>query len=107
MNIFWEAANESGGHYSIGGIVQFGAQFFGLRKKITDASGIFCTEGTGKAIIKAEIPYITNFHPEIRDYMVDPSMQLNWFMTQEARNAGWIWSGYYNGDNSYFIDSNL
>jgi len=103
MNIYWEAMREGGAHYSIMGIAQFATQFLGVRKKITDASGVFCTEGTGKAIVKAEIPYITLMHANVKDYEVDPSMQLNWFMSEEARQLGWYLACYYDGKGGYFV----
>jgi len=89
---------DAGGHYSVGGICQFGLQFFGVRKKVSNEGGVFCTELTSLTILKAKLPYITDTAP----YAITPSHQLNWFMTAGAA-LGWVLAGHYDGAGGYFL----
>jgi hypothetical protein len=102
MNVWWESQVNGGAHYGIGQIAQFALQQFGVRKHLTDASGMFCTEDTGKGLIEAQVPYISTVHPDIPSYDVDPSMQLNWFMSDEATRLGWFLAAHYDGNSGYF-----
>lgn len=98
MEDYVDGMIDAGGHYSVGGIAQFALQFCGVRKKISDEGGVFCTELTGKVILKAGLPYITDVPP----YAVTPSHQLNWFSTV-GTTLGWILAAYYDGKGNYFL----
>lgn len=100
MNNYADGMVDSGGHYSVGGIMQFGLQFFGIRKKVANESGMFCTELTGKTILEAGLPYITDTAP----FAVTPSHQLNWFMTS-GQLAGWVLAAHYDGNGNYFLNA--
>jgi hypothetical protein len=63
------------GEYSVLGIVQFAMEFFGIRKKFKDEPGVYCTELTGKAILKAGLPY-----SQEPAYLITPSDQRSWFV---------------------------
>ncbi len=99
MNDYAAGMVDAGGHYSVGGIGQFALQFVGVRKKLADESGVFCTELTGKLILKAGLPYITT----VPAFCVTPSHQLNWFMTEGALK-GWQLAGRYDGNGNYFLN---
>jgi len=93
MRSYADGAIEMGGHYGIGNIIQFGLQFLGIRKKITDASGQFCTEFTSNLIEEAGLPY--NVGKPF--YAVTPSWQLNYMMGEQAKKDGWFLVCEYNG----------
>lgn len=95
---FINGAVKAGGHYSVGGIMQFAAQFFGIRKKLVDEGGVFCTEFTSDAIIEAELPYITDRPP----FQITPSYQLNWLLN-EGPKFGWTLVAHYDGAGNYFL----
>lgn len=98
MNAAADMAVKSGGHYSVMGIVQFGIQFFGIRKRLVDEGGVFCTEFTGDLITLAGLPYVQGRSP----YEVDPSFQLNWMMG-DGQAVGWRLVGNYDGKGGYFL----
>lgn len=98
MEDYLDGMVDAGGHYSVGGIGQFALQFFGVHKKLADEGGVFCTELTGRAILKGGLPYIPDFPP----YAVTPSRQLNWFMTDGSK-LGWELAAFYDGAGNYVI----
>lgn len=93
---------QGGGHYSVGGIVQFGLQFFGIRKRLTDAKGQFCTEFSGNMIITAGLPYIT----DRKAWEITPTDQLNWFVGP-AQDVGWISALSYDGNGHYWANEEI
>jgi hypothetical protein len=95
MNASADVAVQVGGHYSVGGIAQFALQFFGIRKKLADEGGVFCTEFTGDLIVGAGIPYVEGKGA----FEIDPSYQLNWMLSPEAQEKHWILAGLYDGAN--------
>lgn len=99
MDDYVDGMLDAGGHYSVGGIMQFGIKFFGFHKKLADESGVFCTELTGRTIIKGHLPYITDLPP----YAITPSRQLNWFLG-EGKKLGWVLAGFYDGERHYFLE---
>lgn len=103
MNEGADIAVDSGGHYSIWGIGQFALRFFGVTKHIKDESGVFCTKLTGDLIVKAGVPYVAGK----QTFEVDPSLQLNWFMSDEAKAAGWFLAASYDGAGNYFVDDGM
>jgi hypothetical protein len=104
MMIYKDGCQQMGGHYSVGGIVQFGLQYVGIRKKLSDADGEFCTELTGHMILEAELPYVT----ELKPYEVHPSYQLSWFLGDGTDprfygfSKGWKCALSYDGQGNYF-----
>lgn len=99
MKSYADGAIEMGGHYGIGNIIQFGMKFFGIRKKMKDASGQFCTEFSSNLISEAKLQY--NIDKPF--YEVTPSHQLNWFMGEKAKRDGWSLVGEYNGKEYFRI----
>lgn len=98
MNDYVDGMLDAGGHYSVGGIMQFGLAFFGLHKKVSDEAGVFCTELTGRTILRGGLPYIT----DTPVFAVTPSHQLNWFV-EAGRMFGWDLAAHYDGDGGYFL----
>lgn len=98
MNVAADVAVDVGGHYSVGGLAQFALQFIGLRKKLADESGVFCTEFTGHLIMYAGLPYVKGK----RAFEVDPSYQLNW-MLGAGKDLGWVLAASYDGAGNYLI----
>lgn len=98
MDDYVDGMVDAGGHYSVGGIMQFGLKFFGIHKKLADEGGVFCTELTGRTILKGGLPYITTMKP----FEVTPSLQLNWFMTGGSLD-GWQLAAFYDGKGGYFL----
>ncbi len=103
MRAFMNAAGDTGGHYSIGGILQFAKCFITGKRGECDESGVFCTEYTSRIIIETGLPYIKN----LSSWQIDPTYQLNWFTSDEARSLNWIMAAYYDPDGEkdkkYFI----
>ncbi len=101
MLVFCLGAEETGGHYSVGGILQFAKAFVTGSRKMSDEGGVFCTEYTSDVISAGGIvaDYITN----LKSWMIDPSTQLNWFLSEEAAAKGWILAGHYDGKGGYFV----
>lgn len=93
MKAYADGAIEMGGHYGIGNIVQFGLKFIGIRKKIKDAQGQFCTEFTSNLIYESNVPY--NVLKQFCE--ITPSLQLNYFMGRIAQLDGWYLALEYNG----------
>lgn len=96
--MYVDGAVDAGGHYSVGGILQFAARFFGIHKKVADEGGVFCTEFTSDALSKAGIPYVQD-RPA---YEITPSYQLNWFLTHGPM-FGWYLAAHYDGASHYFV----
>lgn len=97
MLAYARAMVEAHGQYGVKGIVAFGYEFFkkiitGKDAKIKDYPGVYCTELTGKAIIEAGLPYVTN-EPS---FEVTPSDQRSWF-DSEGIKVGWVRSLWYDG----------
>lgn len=94
MMDYMDGAVENGGTYSLGGIMQFALQFFGIRKKLTDEQGSFCSEYAVKTILKAGIPFRMG---DLKPFEIDPSMLLSWFMSPDAKKLGWYPVAEYDG----------
>ena len=99
MLAFADGAVESGGRYSVGGIIQFGLQYLGIKKKISDEAGVFCTEFTSRIIDAGGLPYITKLKP----FEIAPSYQLNWFLGAEAKSEGWYLAAHYIPNGKFFV----
>jgi hypothetical protein len=97
MNDSAEMAVDVGGHYSIGGILQFAKSFFTKKRNEPDESGVFCTEFTSDLVIHAGIPFLKKV-----PWQIDPTTQLTWLKT-EGYNFHWQLVNYYNGQGQYFI----
>ena len=93
MKSYADGAIEMGGHYGIGNIIQFGLQFLGIRKKLKDASGQFCSEFSSNLIQETNLPY--NVGKPF--YEITPSLQLNYFYSEQAKKDGWFLVCEYNG----------
>lgn len=103
MMLYVEGAEETAGHYSVGGIMQFAKSFFTGNPDTKDEQGVFCTEYTSRIIRAAGLDYVVG-----RDaWEIDPSYQLNWFLCDEARRMSWILAGHYDGAGNYFIADEL
>ena len=100
MNSGAELAYDSGGHYSIMGIWRFVKSFITGKINQKNEKGVFCTEFTSDLISEGvpEKDYIQDRKP----WQIDPSYQLNWFMT-EGKDHNWKLIGHYNGEGKYFI----
>lgn len=99
INAYENGAEETGGHYSIWGILQFAKSFFTGKKDEKDESGVFCTEYTSRCILAGGITdYITTVPP----WQIDPSSQLNWFMTDGIK-MNWILAAHYDGKGNYEV----
>jgi hypothetical protein len=98
MNAAADMAVDAGGHYSIGGILEFGLQFFGIKKHLSNENGVFCTKFTGDLITLAGLPYV----PGKQTFEVDPTAQLTWFLGDGAK-AGWVLVASYDGAQNYLI----
>jgi hypothetical protein len=98
MNLYVEGAEETGGHYSVWGILQFAKKYLTPTYQMKDESGVFCSEYQVRIIEAAHIPCTT-----IPPWQVDPSSFLNWLMSDDAKAKGWINVGYYDGNKNYQI----
>lgn len=98
---YCRGAEETGGVYSVGGIIEFFKSFLFKKKELKDKKGVFCTEYTSRIIISAGLgdKYITTRDP----WEISPSFQLNWFFSNEAVRFGWYLAAYYDGQKGYFI----
>lgn len=95
---YCEGAEENGGTYSIKGIVEYGLRFIGIKKKISDRPGSYCTEYTGKIIKQIDLPYIK----DKETYQVTPSEQLSWFLSEkDGKRLGWELAAHYSKEKGY------
>jgi hypothetical protein len=108
MEIYADAAVQAGGHYGIGSIVQFGAQYLGIRKKLSDSSGEFCTELCTHMLMEGDLPV-----PEDPPWQVTPSYLLNWMSgtvpdkseEKQGPRQGWFLAANYDGNKVYSISN--
>lgn len=98
MNGYVQGAEETGGHYSFWGILQFVKAYVTSKKDMKDESGVFCSEYVARIVESAHIPFTA-----IPPWQLDPSSLLNWLNSQDARNKRWVNTGYYDGDGHYAI----
>lgn len=100
MNAAADVAVQVGGHYSVGGIGQFALRFFGLKKKLADEGGVFCSEFCGDLATDAGLPWVSGK----KTFEVSPSEMLNWLLSPAAQEAGWVLIGKYDGAGNYTIE---
>ena len=99
MNHYVEGAEETGGHYSIWGILQFAKAYITAKKDMKDESGVFCSEYVARIIEAAHVPFTA-----IPPWQLDPSSLLNWAMSDDAKKKGWVLVAYYDGTpGGYFL----
>lgn len=99
MNLYIAGAEETAGHYSVGGIVQYAKSFLTGKEEKKDEQGVFCTEYTSRIIIANGLEFVEGRDP----WEIDPSYQLNWFLCDEARRKGWVLAAHYDGAGNYSI----
>lgn len=99
MMLYAAGAEETAGHYSIGGILQFAKSFLTGKRHTKDEQGVFCSEYTSRIIKAAGLNYMTELNP----WEIDPTTQLNWFLT-EGPAHGWVFSAHYDGAGNYYIE---
>jgi len=98
MNTYVEGAEETGGHYSVWGILQFAKKYVIPKYQMKDGSGVFCYEYQVRIIEAAHIPCT-----QIPPWQIDPSSLLNWFMSDDAKQKGWLNIAYYDGQGGYYV----
>jgi hypothetical protein len=99
MNLYVAGAEETAGHYSVGGIMQFAKSFFTGKRNEPDESGVFCTEYTSRIVRAAGLDYIS----DLPTWQIDPSYQLNWFLN-EGPKFGWILAAHYDGQKFFIAE---
>lgn len=98
MNCFADAAEQTGGHYSGGGIWQFAKAWITGRQNESDEGGVFCSEFDSDIILSAGLPFISD-RPSWR---IDPTYLLNWMLGQDRTLGKWQLAANYDGQN-YFV----
>jgi hypothetical protein len=86
MNTYVTASENGDARYSWSGIWSFAESYFNGKRTFVDPSGEFCTDYTGQIISAAQLPYITALKP----WEIDPTTQLNYFLSDQAKQDGWI-----------------
>lgn len=117
LKSFINGAEQSGGLYSWGGIIEFVKKFFRKKHKMKDKRGMFCTEYVTKGNINAHIPFIDydyvakalriskseakyNFA-----HRVSPSMLLDWLIDVGCENGTWESIAFYS-EGRFYLNGN-
>jgi len=93
---------EGGGTYAVGSILQFALQYIGIRKKLSDETGMFCSELAVRSYRNEKLS-ICGDRPS---YAISPSELLSWFYSDEALKNNWILSSFYDG-KYYWIEESI
>jgi hypothetical protein len=99
MNTYTLGAEETGGHYSVWGILQFAKKYVTPKYQMKDESGVFCSEYIARIVEAAHIPFT-----QIPPWQLDPSSLLNWAMSEDAKIKGWVNIATYDGTkDGYYV----
>jgi hypothetical protein len=92
-------ATETGGHYGIQGILQFGLQFIGIQKKLVDTKGQFCSEFAVQMLEEMSLP----IPKERKAHEITPSW-LKWWFRSKGPDQGYELYGHYDGKGNYYAE---